>query len=177
MENQKIKGTITKEVIDTLIELMKGVIGEVPVNIILRKINVTEDTKGKDIVYAFASATTDLLSKKASFAIVRQIGRELAQSMMNKTPKDQWEYVLTTALNDLGYAQEIIKEDDKAFICSCVFYDILQKDNLEPIEHSVCWTGLGFIEGFVREIKDVKGIKWSYRDPEENRCQFDYISK
>ncbi len=176
MENQiKIKGSITKEVIDTLIGLMKGVIGEVPVNIILKKINVDEGAKGKDIVYGFAESTTNLLSKKASFAILRQVGRELAQSMMDNSNREDWEYVLTTALNDLGFAQEITKEDDKAFICNCVFYSVLQRDNLEPTQHSVCWTGWGFIEGFMREIKDIKAIKWTSRDLENNRCQFDYM--
>jgi len=177
MGELKIKGAITQEVIDTLIGLMKDVIGEIPVNIILKRIDVSEGAKGKDIVYAFAESTTNLLSKKASFAILRQVGRELAQSMMEKSERNEWEHILTTALNDLGFAQQILKEDNRAFICNCVFYSILQKDGLEPIEHSVCWTGWGFIEGFMREIKDIRGIQWSYRDNENNRCQFDYIPK
>ena len=45
------------------------------------------------------------------------------------------------------------------------------------IEHSVCWTGWGFIEGFMREIEGIKAIEWSSRDYENNRCQFNYITK
>jgi hypothetical protein len=52
---------------------------------------------------------------------------------------------------------------------------VLQRNNLEPIQHSVCWTGWGFIEGFMRVIKDIKGIQWKKRDVENNRCEFDYI--
>jgi hypothetical protein len=45
--------------------------------------------------------------------------------------------VLVAALNDFGFAQEIIKEENQAFICNCVFYDILQSKALKPIPHSV----------------------------------------
>lgn len=173
----KIKGNITKEVIDTLIGLMKDVIGEKAVNIVLNGINIGEDAKGKEIVYAFAESTTNILSKKASFAILRQVGRELALSMMGNSDKSEWESILATALNDLGFAQQIIKDENEAFICNCVFYNILKSNELQPIEHSVCWTGWGFIEGFMREIKDIKAIKWVARDVENNRCQFDYVPK
>ena len=174
-ETVRIEGSITKEVIDTLIGLMKDVIGDKAVDIVLSNINVGEDAKGKDIVYAFAESTTNILSKKASFAILRQVGRELAAVIMSKHPKEKWDFVLETTLNDLGFAQKIEKTGGKAFICNCVFYSILQSNSLEPIEHSVCWTGWGFIEGFMRKIEDIKGIQWASRDHENNRCQFDYI--
>jgi len=171
----RIEGSITQEVIDTLIGLMKDIIGEKAVDIVLKNIDVSEGAKGKDIVYAFAESTTNILSKKASFAILRQVGRELAAAIMGNHPKENWDFVLETTLNDLGFAQKIEKTTGKAFICNCVFYSILQSDNLEPIQHSVCWTGWGFIEGFMRKIEDIKGIQWSHRDNENNRCQFDYI--
>ena len=173
----EIKGSITKEVIDTLIGLMKDVIGDKAVNIVLNGINVGEDAKGKDIVYAFAESTTNILSEKASFAILRQVGRELAFSVMKKHEKSEWDSVLATTLNDLGFAQQILKEENEAFICNCVFYNTLQSNNLNPTEHAICWTGWGFIEGFMREIKDIKAIKWVSRDVENNRCQFDYVPK
>ncbi len=172
----KIKGEITKEVIDTLIGLMKDVIGEKAVNIVLTGIDLEEGAKGKDIVYAFAESTTNLLSKKASFAILRQVGRELAGVLMQKNNPEDYEMILSTALNDLGFAQQILKEEDKAFICNCVFYSILQRNDLGPIQHSVCWTGWGFIEGFMRNLKGIKGIQWKQRDIENNRCQFDYLT-
>jgi predicted hydrocarbon binding protein len=173
----KIKGNISQEVIDTLISLMTDVIGEKAVNIVLKNINVSDNPKGKDIVYAFAESTTNILSKKASFAILRQVGRELALSIMSKHDQTEWDFVLETTLNNLGFAQKIIKEENEAFICNCVFYSILQSNDLNPIEHAVCWTGWGFIEGFMREIKDIKAIQWVARDNENNRCQFDYIQK
>ncbi len=174
-ENVKIKGEITQEVIETLISLMKDVIGEKAVTIVLNGLDVGENAKGKDIVYAFAESTTNILSKKASFAILRQVGRELAAVIMSKHNRADFDFVLETTLNDLGFAQKILKEDNQAFICNCVFYSILQRNDLEPIQHSVCWTGWGFIEGFMRVIKDIKGIQWKERDVENNRCTFDYI--
>jgi predicted hydrocarbon binding protein len=171
----RIKGSITKEVIDTLIGLMKDVIGDKAVNIVLNNLDVGEDARGRDIVYAFAESTTKILSKKASFAILRQVGRELAAVIMSKHPRVDWDFVLETTLNDLGFAQKIEKTSNEAFICNCVFYAILQKDSLEPIQHSVCWTGWGFIEGFMRKLKDIKGIQWIEREVENNRCKFDYI--
>ena len=176
-QDVKIKGSISQEVIDTLIGLMQDVIGEKAVKIVLNGINVGEGAKGKDIVYAFAESTTNILSKKASFAILRQVGRELALVIMSKHDETDWEFVLETTLNDLGFAQKILKEEKQAFICNCVFYSILQSNGLNPIEHSVCWTGWGFIEGFMRELKDIKGIQWVHRDVVNNRCQFDYIEK
>ena len=176
-QNIKIKGEITKEVIDTLINLMKDIIGEKAVNIVLNGLNVGEDAKGKDIVYAFAESTTNLLSKKASFAILRQVGRELALAIMAKHDRADFDFILETTLNDLGFAQKIEKNENDAFICNCVFYSVLQHNNLEPIQHSVCWTGWGFIEGFMRIIKGIKGIQWVKRDVENNRCQFDYIPR
>ena len=173
----EIQGNITKEVIDTLINLMKDVIGEKAVNIVLKNINIGEEAKGKDIVYAFAESTTNILSKKASFAILRQVGRELALSIMSNHHEFEWNFVLKTTLNDLGFAQQIIQEENEAFICNCVFYNTLQSNGLNPTEHSVCWVGWGFIEGFMRELKDIKGIQWVNRDIENKRCQFDYIPK
>lgn len=176
-ENIKIKGEITQDVIDTLISLMKDVIGEKAVAIVLNGLEVGENAKGRDIVYAFAESTTNMLSKKASFAILRQVGRELALIIMSKHERADYDFVLETTLNDLGFAQKIEKNENDAFICNCVFYSILQSNNLEPIQHSVCWTGWGFIEGFMRVIKDIRGIQWKKRDVENNRCQFDYIPK
>ena len=176
-ENIKIKGEITQDVVDTLIGLMKDVIGDKAVTIVLNGLDVGEDAKGRDIVYAFAESTTNLLSKKASFAILRQVGRELALAIMAKHERADYDFVLETTLNDLGFAQKIEKNENDAFICNCVFYSVLQRNNLEPIEHAVCWTGWGFIEGFMRIIKDIRGIQWVNRDVENNRCQFDYIPK
>ena len=176
MENTKIKGEITEEVIEILVALMKNVIGENAVDIILKRIEVEEGAKGRQVVFAFAESSTELLGKKGAFATLRQVGRELAKVVMGKHPRDEWDFVLSTSLNNFGFAQEIIKEDNQAFICNCVFYDILKSNDLKPIEHSVCWAGWGFIEGFMRELKGVRGIQWKKRINSEKRCQFDYIT-
>jgi len=39
----------------------------------------------------------------------------------------------------------------------------------------VCWVGWGFIEGFVREMKGIKGIKWESRDIEAEKCKFIFL--
>ena len=175
IENQKINGSITKEVVETLVRLMQGVIGDLPVKLILKEINL--EASGKEIVYAFADKTSDILSKKASFAILRQVGRELAESIMSKHDESQWIGILQTSLNDLGFAQQIVKKKTCSLICNCVFYNKLKSNNLEPTEHSVCWVGWGFIEGFMCRIENLKGIQWVGRDLENNSCQFDYLPK
>lgn len=177
MENQiKIEGEITQEVINTLIDLMKNVIGSNGVGIVLKNLDVEDGAAGKKIVYQFAESTTKILGVKGAFATLRQVGRELAKAMMTKHPRDQWEFVLRTALNDLGFAQKIDFDAKEAFICNCVFYSILKKNKLEPIQHSVCWAGWGFIEGFMKALEGVKGIQWKERDVLQNRCKFDFIS-
>lgn len=173
--SSNIKGNISKEVTDILIELMKNIIGTKTVTLILTKLEAEEKAKGKDIIYAFAESTANILSKKASFSILRQVGRDLAASIISTHDSCEWEKALQETLNHLGFAQKIIKDDDKAFICDCVFYNMLQKNNLNPTEHPVCWTGWGFIEGFMRELKNVKSIQWVNRDLKNKRCQFDYI--
>lgn len=173
--NPEIKGEITQEVITVLVDLMRNVIGTNAVDIILKKIEVEEEAKGRFIVFAFAESSTNLLGKKGAFATLRQVGRELAKVMMQKHQRDEWEMVLETALNDFGFAQKIEADMQNAFICNCVFYDILKSKSLNPIEHSVCWAGWGFIEGFMRELKQIRGIQWMNRDIENKRCQFDYI--
>jgi len=175
MDKLEIKGEITEEVINILVDLMKSVIGDNAVNIILSNLSVEEGAKGRYIVFAFAESSTNLLGRKGAFATLRQVGRELSKVMMSKHPRGEWDFILTTALNNFGFAQQIIKDEDKAFICNCVFYDILKSKSLKPIEHSVCWAGWGFIEGFMKELKGIKGIQWKKRINAEKRCQFDYI--
>ena len=176
MENSLIKGKITEDVINTLVDLMRSVIGSRGVDVILKSLSVEEGAQGRYVIFAFAESSTEILGKKGAFATLRQVGRELAKVMMTKHPRDEWENVLSTALNSFGFAQQIIKEGDKAFICNCVFYDILKENALKPIQHSVCWAGWGFIEGFMKELKGIKGIQWKKRNNIEKRCQFDYIT-
>ncbi len=170
---KEIQGEINKEVIELLISLMENVLGKGAVQVILK--NCKDQTDGKRLVYRFAEETQKLLGDQGSFAAMRQLGRELAKKLMEEYPQEEWEEVLSTTLNNLGFAREIKKDKERAFICDCVFFDILLENNLKPITHAVCWAGWGFIEGFVKEIEGVKGIKWSSRDYEKRICQFDFL--
>ena len=159
--------------VDTLVNLMKNVLGKRAVNIVLNKLG--ESISGRELIFAFADETQKLLGEKGGFSSMRQLGRELAKHLMSKNPKEEWEDILENALYEFGFAKRIEKEKDRAYICSCVFYEILKKNNLNPTGHSVCWAGWGFIEGFVKEMENAKGIQWVERDYEKEKCRFDFI--
>ena len=94
---------------------------------------------------------------------------------MDENPREMWKSLFHNAINEFGFAEMIKKEQNCAYICSCVFYDRLQKDGFEPTEHPVCWVGWGLIEGFMKEFEGIQRIRWTRRDIENNRCQFDFI--
>ena len=164
---------ITRETIELLLELTKQTIGDKGVKILLNK--SSKDLSGKELVYDIASVAMEIYGDKGSYAIVRQLGRDLAKSLMEKYPKEKWQQLLENTLREFGFAQKIELREDNACICSCVFYDILHENNLKPTEHVVCWCGWGFIEGFAREIKGAKGVEWKERDIEKRECLFRFI--
>ncbi len=127
---------------------------------------------GRELVLAFAGETQTILGSKGAFATLRQVGRDLAKSIMADHAPEDWETKLEEGLNDLGFAERIEKETGRAFICRCVFYDILEQRGLEPIEHAVCWAGWGFIEGFMKALRGVSGIEWVSRDVSGEKCEF-----
>lgn len=166
-------GEITQETINTLLELFKKTVGEKGVKLLSNR--VSKDLSGRELVYEIASMAMEIYGTKGSYAVMRQLGRELANSLMEKYPKEMWQSVLESALNNFGFAEKIEFGEKEAYIVSCVFYEILQNKGLNPTEHAVCWTGWGFIEGFVREMKGIKGIKWESRDIEGERCKFIFL--
>ena len=172
---EKIKGNINKDVIDTLITLTKDILGNNAVNEILNRISekTSDNASGKDIIFAFTDEIQNIYGLKGGYAIVRELGRTVAKVLMNKYPKEQWEEVLESALNEFGFAYKIERNNNEAYICNCVFYEGILTRNLKPIEHCVCWYGLGFIEAFVRRLEEgVKGIRWVERDYENKKCKF-----
>ena len=173
-QNLKIE-SISKEIIDILVNLARGVIGFNVGNVILRELLIENKYDGREIVYKFASSMEDTLGKNGAFATLRQVGRDLSLKLMNENHESEWRDLFNNALRQFGFAQMIKQEGDKAFICNCVFYDVLQENNLEPTQHPVCWVGWGFIEGFMKEFEGIQRIKWTSRDFENNRCQFDFI--
>ncbi|ACD67209.1 MAG TPA: hypothetical protein DEA57_05085 [Sulfurihydrogenibium sp.] len=175
----EIKGEINQEVIDTFIDLTKCIIGENAVNNVLRLANEKnkENCTGRDIVFAFADEVQNMFGQKGGYAIIRQLGREVAKSLMEKHPKEEWEDLLEKSLNAFGFAYKIERNSNEAYICNCVFYEgALKPRGLGPIEHSVCWYAWGFIEGFVRELETgVKSVKWEDRDYENQKCKFVFL--
>ncbi len=174
-QDRALKGEITQEVVETLVDLMKDIIGEKAVNIVLRQFPREAQLPGRDLVFRFAEETEKLLGTKGAYAILRQMGRELAKSLAAKLPEDQWPRALEVSLNKFGFAERIEKASDHANICSCVFYPILEERNLPPVGHAVCWAGWGFIEGFVKLMDGTRGIQWVERDLERKACKFEFL--
>ncbi len=174
-QDKVTRGEITQEVIETLVSLMVQVIGQKAVDIVLRQFPADEQPSGRDLVYRFAEETDRLLGSAGAYAVLRQVGRDLAKQVAADLPKEQWQHALEQSLNDFGFADRIEKRDDHSNICNCVFYEVLEEKKLGPTEHAVCWAGWGFIEGFMKLIDGVKGIKWVGRDLERKACKFDYM--
>jgi len=178
MSLSEARGNVSKEVIDTLISAAKNVIGDNGVSGVLRFVaqKKSNDWTGVDVVFALADEIQNLFGAKGGYAVIRQIGREVAKSLMASRPKEEWEYLLEWSLNTFGFAERVEKGQGYAEICNCVFYeDVLKQRNLKPIEHAVCWGGWGFIEAFVKELYGAKGIKWIDRDYEEKKCKFEFL--
>ena len=169
------RGEITQEVVNTLIELMTDVIGKNAVAIVLRQFPPGEQPPGRELVFRFAEETEKLLGTSGAYAVLRQVGRDLAKRVSSTLPREQWQEALEKSLNNFGFADSIKKGDDHANICNCVFYPILEEKDRSPVDHPVCWAGWGFIEGFVKLMEGVKGIKWVGRDYEKKFCRFDYL--
>ncbi len=174
-DSTTLKGEITQEVVETLIELMADVIGENAVNLVLKQFPEGEQPPGRDLVFMFAEETGKLLGSSGAHAVLRQVGRDLAKRVASTLPKEQWQQALEQSLNNFGFAESITREEGQASINTCVFYPILEERGLAPIDHEVCWAGWGFIEGFMKLMEGVKGIKWVERDMENRSCKFTYL--
>ncbi len=169
-----------EEILNILISLTGKTIGEKAVNQVLSKAsnNVENEDDIKELVFKFADEIQNLYGKNGSFAIVRQLGREVAKTFMEQHHKEEWENLLEEGLRILGFAQGIEKSNNTACICNCIFFEKeLEPRNIEPINHSVCRFGLGFIEGFIKEIIScAKGVKWISRDYNSKRCLFEFLN-
>jgi predicted hydrocarbon binding protein len=170
---------INQEVINTLIDLTKAIIGENGIDNILRLANERdkENYTGKDIIFAFTDEIQNMFGQHGGNAIIRQLGRELVKSLMEKHPREEWEDLLEKFLNTFGFAHKIERNENEAHVCNCAFYEgVLKPRGLKPIEHCVCWFELGFIEGFVRELETgAESVKWEERDYENQKCKFVFL--
>lgn len=172
--NEKVN-EVSEEILDILIDLTRIVLGDSNHQLLLNDLQGEENKDGKQFVYKFATSLEKILGKNDAFATLRKVGISFAQKLMEIFPKEEWNDLFIDCLRRFGFAQQIIKNNDSALICNCVFYDILQENGLGPIEHPVCWTGWGLIEGFMKEFEGVDRIQWSSRDIENKRCKFDFI--
>lgn len=164
--------SITEETIQLLTSLVNGVVGFDISKSYTEKLNLSLNDKGKEIVFKYASFIEDSIGKTEAFSTLREVGKNLAIKLMKDNYKEEKEVLLERSLKELGFAQSIAKEPNNIFICNCVFYDILQINGIDPIEHAVCWVGWGFIEGFLKEMQNVNSITWKSRDIENERCNF-----
>lgn len=171
------KMEVSREVIDNLLTLTGNIIGENAVKIIVSSINFENPENGKQIVYKIAEEIEKIYGLNGGYAIFRQIGREVAKRMMDNHPEDEWKYLMEVGLNTMGFAEGIKNLEGGACICNCVFYpSFLEPKGIEPIKHTICWGGLGFIEGFARKLEpDVVEVIWKERDYENKRCIFEYV--
>lgn len=166
---------VSEEIIDILVSLTKGVLGDVKHKQLLEDLQFEDKHDSRTFIYKFASSLEKLNGKNDAFSTLRIVGRQFSQKLMEIFPENEWNNLFIDSLRYFGFAQKIKKTDNAAFICNCVFYDKLQKDGLEPTEHPICWTGWGLIEGFMKEFENVDGIIWASRNIEKKRCKFDFI--
>ncbi len=161
------------QVVDLLVEKVATLIGEHAAGILrtVREMDHTGDPE-PEMVYQLGNDLGELLGRDGAFAIVRQVGREIGREFTDGKERGEALRILEETLRHLGFAYRIDLEGDDAYICQCVFYDLLQRDGAGPIERPVCWAGWGFIEGCLANINGAHHITWAERDIQAQRCRF-----
>ena len=137
------RGEITQEVVETLVGLMAEVIGQKAVEIVLQQFPADEQPTGRDLVYRFAEETDKLLGTAGAYAVLRQVGRDLAKQVSSTLAKDQRQQALEQSLTNFGFADRIEKCDGHSNICNCVFYEILEEKTWgQPSMRFAGWVGV-----------------------------------
>ncbi len=162
------------QVLDIILDKLRGLIGERAIGL-LHTVQDADRTHPPSprLVYDIGNELEEVVGKKGAFALLRVIGREIGVMFTEGKDTKIATEILTVTLRNLGFAYEIKLEDKDAYICHCVFYDILNADGHGPIEKPVCWTGWGFIEGCLSNINGAHHIKWMERDIDAKACRFD----
>ena len=168
---------ISQEVLDEIYEILRKLVGQGNVDIFKR----LEEEKGTEniaqVIFELADEMGKLFGPRGAYATMRQVGRQIAQNLMKKYPKEEWERIFKETLNTMGFAEEITRDGNKACICSCRFYpQFLESCGLRPTEHPVCWIGLGFVEGFMKAFTDAMGVRFKNRDYENSQCWFEIVT-
>lgn len=168
---------INREVIDNMLSIASEVIGDNAVKLITNNIVLEDSQSGRLIVYKIAEEIENIYGSNGGAAIFRQLGREIAKRLMDNHNQHEWKSVMEIGLNTMGFAEGIQSSSEGACICNCVFYtSFLEPNGIKPIQHPICWGGLGFIEAFAKRLEpDVVEVRWKYRDYENKRCTFEYI--
>ncbi len=161
------------QVIDLLVEKIASLIGEDAAGLLatVREADHHRDPS-PELVYQLGNDLEELLGRDGAFAIVRQVGREIGREFTAGKEREEALRILEETLRHLGFAYRIELEEDDAFICRCVFYELLRRDGYGPVQRPVCWAGWGFIEGCLGTIEGAHHITWKERDLENQRCRF-----
>ncbi len=162
------------EVLDIIVDKIGGIIGEGAVSVLQTiKTADRDQAPNPELVYNLGNELEEIIGKKGAFALLRQVGREVGKMFTDGKHPEEATEILAVTLRNLGFAYEIKLNEKEAYICKCVFYDLLAADGYRPIQKPVCWTGMGFIEGCLSNVNDTHHIKWKGRDLQARECKFE----
>jgi len=169
-----VDNQLDHEIILTVTKSAGELIGKYSVEKILNKMADSDGVlEGRALIFSFGNEIQSSHGNKGAFATMRQMGREVAKVLMSKHKVFEWEGLFEKGLSTLGFAQWVEKDKEKACLFGCTYCDVLKQKGLQPLEHSICWFGWGFTEGFLRMLeKDLFTIEWSGCDPENKKCCF-----
>ncbi|RUM30110.1 MAG: hypothetical protein DSY32_02560 [Aquifex sp.] len=74
---------ISQETVNLLMDIIKETVGENGLRSILKRLE-GKSLKGRELVYSFAEEMMNVYGQKGSFALIRQLGRDLAKRLMEK---------------------------------------------------------------------------------------------
>lgn len=162
------------QVLDIIVDKIGGIIGEGAVSVLQTIKNADRNQPpNPQLVYNIGNELEEIIGKKGAFALLRQVGREVGGMFTDGKGSEEAKEILEVTLRNLGFAYEIKLQDTEAYICKCVFYDLLAADGYRPVQKPVCWTGWGFIEGCLANVNGAHHIKWKGRDIEARECKFE----
>ncbi|WP_164930758.1 hypothetical protein [Aquifex aeolicus] len=72
---------ISQETVNLLVDIIKETIGEGGLKSITKRLE-GRDLKGRELVYAFAEEVMNIYGQKGSYALIRQLGRDLANMFL-----------------------------------------------------------------------------------------------
>jgi len=169
-------GTLSEEILENIYQLLEGIVGEKAIKLLKRRIAEKGLTEVSQIIFEAAQEMGELLGQRGAYATLREVGRSVARNLMNEHPKEEWEDIFRQGLNIMGFAKGVKREENRACICSCIFYpNFLKERGLKPIHHPVCWIGLGFVEGFMKAFTGAKGVRFLKRDFDKEQCWFELV--